>query len=81
MLWVDYRELNYLQNIKSLHAHDIYCRGVDNFLGLGGGGGGANKVYSVKNKRAAIRLKGEGAGGVYAPSCTKCRSKNFLRNS
>ena len=47
-------------------------RGVDKFLGLGG--------LISKDKRAAILLKGEGAGGGCAPSCTKCRSKIFFQN-
>ena len=47
-------------------------RGVDNFLGLGG--------LISKDKRAAILLKGEGAGGGYAPLLHKVqKQKNFFK--
>ena len=52
-------------DIECQRCQVIY-RDVDNFLGL---------------SKDAIWLKGVGgAGGGYAPSCMKCRSKNLLQN-
>ena len=51
---------------------EFSIRDVDNFLRLGG--------LKVKTKELQFSSRGEGAGGGYAPSYTKCRSKNFFQN-